>query len=30
MVAYRGGEFGDLSAVAVGIISEKGGFVDLV
>ncbi|KZS89718.1 hypothetical protein SISNIDRAFT_479686 [Sistotremastrum niveocremeum HHB9708] len=30
MVAYKGGEFGDLSAVAVGIISEKGGFVDLV
>lgn len=30
MVAYRGGEYSDLEGVAVAVLSEKGGFVDLI
>ncbi|KZS86725.1 carbohydrate esterase family 9 protein [Sistotremastrum niveocremeum HHB9708] len=30
LVAYRGGEYSDLSGVPVAILSKKGGFVDLM
>lgn len=30
LVAYRGGQYSDLEGVAVAVISEKGGYVDLM